>query len=279
MGASGIIKNLQTRAEAKYGATDGDYIGEDGLLYCGKCRTLKQCRVRLPLGGEWTMVEVSVPCKCKQAETEAAERQRRAEEREMIVGRLYRASLIAQRDKAKTFGTSEKSGQMAICKGYAQRFHKMLESGQGLLLWGDTGTGKTHAALCIANALLQDCVSVLMVSVPEVLRTQDIDWLYDRIQRVRLLILDDLGAERGTEYATERVYDVVDTRYRAGFPMICTSNLSIAEMQSAADIRQRRIYERVLETCYPVQFVGARRRTIARGKFAEMRSLLDDAQN
>lgn len=274
MDVSGIISVLSENILDHQTQNAGDYVGEDGLLYCGRCHTKKQCRMRINLA--WRTLPIV--CECEESRLELESQRRREEEQERKVERLYESSGITKRDRAVAFDASDET-PLDACKRYAEHFGGLPTGSEGLLLWGDTGTGKTHAALCIANALLRDCTSVLMVSVPELLRAQNQDWLFERIQRARLLILDDLGAERGTEYATERVYDVVDTRYRAGFPMICTSNLSIAEMQSAADIRQRRIYERVLETCYPVQFVGARRRTIARGKFAEMRSLLDDAQN
>lgn len=252
----------------------GDYVGEDGLLYCGKCRTLKQCRVRINF--EW--MTLPIVCACEEAQLELKEQKRKEEERRLEVEKLYESSGITKRGRRTTFDTSDETPPDE-CKRYAEHFRGMPYGCEGLLLWGDPGTGKTHAALCIANALLRDCTSVLMVSVPEILRTQDIDWLYDRIQRVKLLILDDLGAERGTEYAAERVYDAVDTRYRAGLPMVCTSNLSLKEMQAAPDIRQRRIYERILETCYPVHFTGARRQGMARQRFAEMRRILEDTQD
>lgn len=279
MDMSGIIKGLQARAEDAFGIGEGDFEGEDGLLYCGKCHTPKQCRLCLPLHGERQEMILPIPCKCVQEAQAEAERKRKAEERERRVEDLYDRSLMARQDRNRTFDTSD-SGQngksMAVCRRYAEHFPQMLRANQGLLLWGEPGTGKTRAALCIANALLQDCVSVLMVSVPELLRTQPQEWLTERLQRVKLLILDDIGAERGSEYALERVYDTVDTRYRTGLPVVYTSNISLAEMQSTTDIRQRRIYERVLENCYPVRFAGqSRRKAEARRKFETMQEILE----
>lgn len=277
-----IVKSINERARANYGETDGDYVADDGLLYCGKCHTPKQCviSIKLEKGKEVCKpLTVYTPCKCVQEAQAEAERKRKAEERTKRVEELYDRSLMARQDRNRTFDTSD-GGQneksMAICRRYTERFPQMLRANQGLLLWGEPGTGKTHAALCIANALLQDCVSVLMVSVPELLRTQPQEWLTERLQRVKLLILDDIGAERGSEYALERVYDTVDTRYRTGLPVVYTSNISLAEMQSTTDIRQRRIYERVLENCYPVHFAGqSRRKAEARRKFETMQEILE----
>ena len=72
----------------------------------------------------------------------------------------------------------------------------------------------------------------------------------------KLLILDDLGTERNTDYALEKVYNIIDSRSRASKPMILTTNLSLDEMMDATDIRYKRIYDRILETCYPVEISG-----------------------
>lgn len=51
-----------------------------------------------------------------------------------------------------------------------------------------------------------------------------------------LLIIDDLGIERNTEYALEQVYAVIDERYKAGKPLIITTNLTIAQIRDAEDV-------------------------------------------
>ena len=71
-----------------------------------------------------------------------------------------------------------------------------------------------------------------------------------------LLVIDDLGAERDTDFALEKVYNVVDSRYRAKRPIILTTNLSMEEMKENLDIRYTRIYDRIFEMCYPMQFKG-----------------------
>lgn len=53
----------------------------------------------------------------------------------------------------------------------------------------------------------------------------------------KLLIIDDLGAERGTDYSLERVYDIIDSRYRSNKPIILTTNLTMEQMKNCEDIR------------------------------------------
>ena len=69
-------------------------------------------------------------------------------------------------------------------------------------------------------------------------------------------IIDDLGAERESDYALETVYRVVDERYKSKKPMIITTNLTLDDLCKPGDMDHQRIYDRVLEMCVPVVFKG-----------------------
>ena len=79
----------------------------------------------------------------------------------------------------------------------------------------------------------------------------------DRLCRFPLLIIDDFGMERGTEYALEQVYNIVDSRYRSRKPLIVTTNLTLDEIRHPQDTAHARIYDRILEMCVPVSCIGA----------------------
>ena len=105
---------------------------------------------------------------------------------------------------------------------------------------------------------------------------EDGEKLIAQLNRAKLLIIDDLGAERGTDFALEKVYDIIDSRYRAKLPMLLTTNLELGMMQEATDIRYSRIYDRIFEVCYPVQFVGQSfRKAEAKRRFDDMKSFLE----
>ena len=88
-------------------------------------------------------------------------------------------------------------------------------------------------------------------------------------------MIDDLAAERDTEYMWEQVMNVVDSRYRAGLPLIVTTNLTAQELSSPSDVRKARVYSRLLEMCLPFHVEGAdRRRVKAHDDVAELRGLL-----
>ena len=94
-----------------------------------------------------------------------------------------------------------------------------------------------------------------------------------------LLIIDDLGAERGTEYAVENVFNVIDRRYRSGKPLIITTNLHISMLTNEQSLDKKRIYDRILELCIPVCVNGASKRTTtAKEKMKEMQEIAKSYQ-
>ena len=98
----------------------------------------------------------------------------------------------------------------------------------------------------------------------------------DRLNAASLLIIDDLGTERNTDYALEKVYAVIDSRYRTGKPLILTTNLALKEMKETQDIRYQRIYSRIFKMCYPVMVAGdSWRRKQAAERFDQMKVLLE----
>ena len=62
--------------------------------------------------------------------------------------------------------------------------------------------------------------------------------------------------ERGTEYGLEQVFNVIDSRYRSGRPLIVTTNLTLDDLHNPEDTAHSRIYDRLLSMCVPVRFTG-----------------------
>lgn len=156
--------------------------------------------------------------------------------------------------------------QMDQARRYVTHWEEMRQQNLGLLFWGRPGNGKTFAAGCIANALLElediHAPSVKMTTFGTILNrlpgmtAQDKEWYLDGFRKCDLLILDDFGMERRTEYAQEQVFNIIDGRYLARKPLIVTTNLSLNELKHPQDLAQQRIFDRVLEMCVPVCFDG-----------------------
>ena len=124
------------------------------------------------------------------------------------------------------------------------------------------GTGKSFFAGCIANALIERDISVLMTNIPSILNQLTGMFAENRaafisaLDDYSLLILDDLGVERNTEYALEQMFLVIDSRYRSRKPLIVTTNLKLEEIKNPPDLAHARIYDRIMERCAPVLFSG-----------------------
>ena len=121
----------------------------------------------------------------------------------------------------------------------------------------DVGTGKSFFAGCIANALIDRDIPVLMTNIPSILNQLTGMFAEDRaafisaLDDYSLLILDDLGVERNTEYALEQMFLVIDSRYRSRKPLIVTTNLKLEEVKKPPDLAHARIYDRIMERCCP----------------------------
>ena len=95
------------------------------------------------------------------------------------------------------------------------------------------------------------------------------------LDRYELLIIDDLGVERSSEYALENIFSVIDWRYRSGRPLIITTNLPLAQLKQETKIEKKRIYDRILERCIPVKIDGvSRREAMANDNMQTMKNIL-----
>lgn len=259
----------------------GDYY-EDGLLHCGKCGRKKQTRLKMLDDSE---IIVRCVCRCYTEAKEQEERRKEHEEEMRSIERLKNASLMDNKMRNATLETFEikQDNQKiyTIIKNYVSNFETFYKQNRGLLFWGTVGTGKSYAAACIANELLNSNISVIMTSFVKILpQLQDFDndeeKIISRLNKARLLIIDDLGTERTTDYALEKVYNIIDSRYRAGKPLILTTNLNYEDMQRTQDIRYRRIYDRIFEMCHPVRVSGTSWRIVqAKERFNETKQLLE----
>ena len=95
------------------------------------------------------------------------------------------------------------------------------------------------------------------------------------LDRYELLIIDDLGVERSSEYALENIFSVIDWRYRSGRPLIITTNLPLVQLKQETKIEKKRIYDRILERCIPVKIDGvSRREAMANDNMQTMKNIL-----
>lgn len=266
---------------------NGDYYDGEGLLCCGRCKTRKEYVQDVSkLWPERGKIILPVLCKCRMEEYRKQKERDEFEQKMVQLRRMKDASLMDAKYRDASFRTyivTEKNRKVKqLAERYTDCFSQMFEENQGLIFYGPVGSGKSYTAACIANGLLERFIPVIMTSFVKIMQntqgfeTDEADYLA-QLNTAKLLILDDLGAERNTDYAIEKLYNVIDSRSRAAKPMILTTNLSLEDMMNCQDIRYKRIYDRIFETCYPVFVEGDSFRRIEAGRrFDRMREFLEE---
>ena len=236
---------------------EDEYINESGLICCSKCRTPRQKRIEV----SGKTIEPRCMCACQTEDYDRREQERKHREFLDLVAKNRSIGLPDPGLRKHTFendlGYNQK--QIRMARRYVQHWEEMQKNSTGLLLWGDVGTGKSFIAGCIANALLDKGVPVIMTNFARLLNkltdmyAGDRNAYTDSFKRYPLMIIDDLGVERNSEFAREQVFSVIDSRYRSELPMIVTTNLTLEELQHPEDLSRSRIYDRVLERCLPIR--------------------------
>ena len=201
---------------------------------------------------EWRTFGANEKCDCKEAteylkEVEKQEKARiikEAEEEakrkyEEKVNRLIKGSNLGERFKSRTFETYkvDKNNQYAFgtCKKYAEQFKDLKNKGIGLSLVGNYGTGKTHLAAAITHKIIYQgyqpifgtLISLLgkvKASYSDPYAKENEDTIINKYINCDLLIIDDLGKEKPSEWILEKLYYIINCRYENLKPIIITSN-------------------------------------------------------
>lgn len=226
---------------------------EDGLFHCVQCG--KPVQIRLDsecLGGKRVMPCV---CDCEKKRMEKEAEQGREIDAYMKTRRLIEIGSVPYLYRFNTFSNDRfsDSEQSQAAHVYVDKWDDMKAQGIGMIFHGAPSMGKTFTACCIANALLEKGVFVYITSVADITNSMQTQEEMKRrrnfTRAAELMVIDDLGAERNTEYAKEQLFSVVDQRITTKKPLIVTTNLSLSEMAHAGTMANKRIYERVLGMC------------------------------
>ena len=275
--ASKLAETIMATAEQANPLNDGDYE-KDGLIYCGKCHTPKQCVVEI-LGA---VRKPMIPCKCRVAEIDKEEQEFKERLKAMETDVRRNEGFPDSEMRNWTFENDDGKnlGLTNLAKRYVEHFDEMCKRKRGgLLLFGGVGTGKTYMSACIANALIDKGYRCLVTNFARIINTMQSaydkqDYL-DGLNEYDLLVIDDLASERNTEYMDENVFNVIDARERNGKPLIITTNLTAKELKDASNIRKSRVYSRLFDLCFPYEVKGVdRRRDSLKDDYDELSELL-----
>ena len=240
---------------------DDEYLGEDGLPYCSKCKT-----PRFFVSDNNSM---AFHCSCK-CQAEEAEREKQAEERQKRIDEFNnrkRLSLLGERYKNATFKsaqiTEHNSVAFAKAKIYVDKAEEVLKNNIGLYIYGDNSTGKTYLTACICNELLWNMRSCVYTNLATILNEIRASYDGEGISECSLLsqlknydfaFIDDLGKEfigRGynphsSKWAEAKFFEVLNARYNAQKPTVFSSNYSIQQLSDILNL-DKAIVERINE--------------------------------
>ncbi|MDA1987418.1 MULTISPECIES: ATP-binding protein [Bacillus cereus group] len=240
---------------------------------CGHCnKYIAAITVEVPQLRIKNKILPTCECVVEREEAKIREAQNFAKKRE--IEKLFSISNLGERFSKSTFESfldrngSETAYKVAV--KYVKTFKEW--NGESLLLWGEPGNGKTHLAAAIVNELSKKGYIVVFQSVPELLQrirsTFNSENKENETQIMRallecdLLILDDIGAEKTTEWVEEKLFNIIDGRYRKELPTLYTSNLEPKELKNQVG---KRSYDRMVETSLTVKNEAASyRREIAK---------------
>lgn len=218
-------------------------------------------------GSGWILgpEDLARECECRQA------RLRRGRNRGV-------ASVIPRKFQGVSFDRPPVSTEIEptvvrVVRGWVEDMEANLEAGRGLWLMGDTGTGKTTLAMLVSKLALEDSRSVAIYSLPKLLarirQTYDAEpggdsylSFFGRLTSVDLLHIDDLGAEKRSDWVLEQLYALVNERYETQRSMLVTTNLDPHELEEQIGSRT---VSRLVETCgEPLPLFGPDHRVQAR---------------
>jgi DNA replication protein DnaC len=238
-------------------------------LSCEKCGENKFLQIEL-LGKMQTVARI---CKCEKAQNEIEDQANKNRESQIRLENLFKNSLMDSAFYEKTFENwdSAKGSERLYKIGtkYVEKFKELKSSALGLLIHGEPGNGKTYLSCCIANRLLKNYTPVICVSINGLLsRIKETysKWgdeaeadVINGLGKADLLIIDDLGTEKITEWSGPMIYNIIDSRYRSKLPLIVTTNIQIDTSKTngiLADKYGRRTEDRIFEMCTPIQNSG-----------------------
>lgn len=230
-------------------------------------------------GTAWGPREIWTSCPGCAKDRDAAAKAEAAAARQASMRASLEASLAQTAIPARFVGRTlenyraETDGQrnaLQVCRAFVDNFDRHLKVGTSLVMSGLPGTGKSHLAGAILQAILPRHVGIY-VTLMDLIRMVRETWRRDsetsesellaRLQNVPLLVIDEIGMQYGTDGERAIVFDVLDRRYRSMKPVILMTNLGKDDFRTAVG---ERVFDRLTEVAKWMPFDWPSYRAVAR---------------
>lgn len=229
------------------------------MRMCEKCGSPKEHLVMF--GGKSFLMPQLCACEAEKRNKEECEFKHKNKVRELSKACFYPSDLTD-----KTFEKDDGSNAelTKIAKTFVAEYSEHRRNGTGLLFFGECDVGKSFTCACIANALIEMEIPVRMTNFSAIANAVQ-GWgekeeYIDHLLTFQVLIIDDLKAERDTQYMNELVFEIINLWINTGKPLIITTNLTAEELKKPKNIRENRIISRIFEKCIPFEVKGKHHR-------------------
>lgn len=229
---------------------------------------------------------VQPKCKCEVEAFDAEQKEFQNFQREREVRELFSISQVGDRYLQADFKNFQmragSENALKVSQYYVDKFETFGR--ESLLLWGDPGNGKTHLAAAIHNALREKGMVVVFVSMPDLLskikatfnrnNKESEEQILRALSICDLLIIDDLGAEKTSDWVEETIFKIIDNRYRRNKPILATSNMAPKELPEQIG---KRANDRIVEMMQPIENKATSfRREHAKERFGQFKAFLQE---
>lgn len=284
-GLSSNIKYYKNSEALEKGLTEKRYK-MDYCQFCGKkLEIIGLVMTNTPFEKHWISQNRYEKCDCKDAQNywgEVDKREKKQLEKQkeweyqQKLDQLIKNSNLGERYRTRTFENYQvnefNKKAYETCLRYANKFNEIKKEGSGIFLLGSCGVGKTHLAAAITHELIKQdhrpIFGTLINLLDRIRSTYNNSKSEDKEAKIlnsyytsSLLIIDDLGKEKLTEWSLQRLYEILNTRYENKMPVIITSNYTIEKLREKLTVNDNyetaeSIISRIYEMCQGLKVGG-----------------------
>ena len=236
-----------------------EYINpKDGLIYCKKCSKPRQ-RHDTIFGRDYY---IRIPCDCQKESLRTEKRIREEKEHERLVANLKADGLAWKELRNYRFdqACNLDPKTMTTLKYFSEHFR--TENLPGLLLWGPPGRGKTFAAACIINAVIETGQPAIMVSFEQLLEELSSLNLSDRQAHLNhifgqaLICFDDFDLRYLTRTTTPMAVDIMNRVSHCSCPVLFTTAYTLDELEHPKTELSQKLFRLIMRRCIPLYIGG-----------------------